>query len=161
MKIVYIFFIKLPLIALVTHTSRLRSLAAIGWSAEDLAPELGFTAVRVRALRSGRRPAVHAATHRHVCEVWERLAMQPRPGVRMRALAERGGWPPPLAWDDIDDPDEHPTGWRPDAKVARPNGSTAENVRFLTELGESDEAIAHRLGIDVQSVQRARLREAA
>ena len=142
-------------------TRRLQSLAAIGWSAEDLAPELGFTAVRVRALRSGRRPAVHAATHRHVDEVWERLAMQPRPGVRMRALAERGGWPPPLAWDDIDDPDEHPTGWRPDAQVARPNGSTAENVSFLSELGESDEAIAHRLGIDVQSVQRARLREAA
>ena len=41
------------------------------------------------------------------------------------------------------------------------DGSTAENVRFLSELGESDEAIAHRLGIDVQSVQRAQLREAA
>ena len=142
-------------------TRRLQSLAAIGWSAADLAPELGFTPERVRALRSGRRPAVTSATHRHVDEVWERLAMQPRPGVRMRAMAERGGWPPPLAWDDIDDPDEHPTGWRPDAQVARPNGSTAENVRFLRELGESDEAIAHRLGIDVQSVQRARQREAA
>lgn len=41
------------------------------------------------------------------------------PGSRaLRGRAEREGWPPPMAWDDVDDPQEQPSGVR--TAVAHP-----------------------------------------
>lgn len=88
---------------------RLRALAAIGWSPEDLAPRLGSSVSQVIKLRSGVHPWVFAATQVRVLEVWAALSATPNSnGAATRAAAVARGWPPPAAFDDesIDDP--HP-----------------------------------------------------
>ena len=106
-------------------TRRLRALYALGWTSTDLAPLLGVGHARVGHLASERQEKVHRVTAAKVAEVYDRLSMTvpqdpdvlPSPRHcrvhdRQRRMAARRGWAPPLAWDDIDDPDETPTDWR-------------------------------------------------
>jgi hypothetical protein len=88
---------------------RLQALAAIGWSPDLLAAELGRSTSSLR--RSMTSPSVTARTARDVAALYERLWNTPPPrhtaGQRAALKAIRDdaathGWPPPLAWDDID-----------------------------------------------------------
>lgn len=103
---------------------RLRALFALGWTSRDLAPLLGVGVARVGYLASDKQSTVLPETAAKVAAVYERLSMtvpadpehlSPRHcavHARQRRLAVRRGWAPPLAWDNIDDPDEQPTDWR-------------------------------------------------
>ena len=89
---------------------RIQALQALGWGIPALARESGLPVPTLRnpAYRGER---VRTATADRVSAMYERLAMVRPDGMyaeRSRRQAARKGWLPPLAWTDIDDPDEHP-----------------------------------------------------
>ena len=99
---------------------RFHALQALGWSGRAIAPVAGY---------SSDRHLQHALTNQTclrrtwlaVAGAYELLSMKLPPErtpderrsvTRVRNYARRQGWPPPLAWDDIDDPNEEPRGVR-------------------------------------------------
>jgi hypothetical protein len=151
---------------------RIRALGAIGWSMRDIC-RASNGAVSIESLRdinSVERPFVLSRTHVAVAEVYEELCMKTPPvgrtssQVRVKAAAK--GWPPPLAWDDPDDPHEQPDpGWSEYSKqIGRPIVNTVEDFEWLISQGCSHEQAAAQIGISLVTVEiyRKRLtREAA
>jgi hypothetical protein len=97
---------------------RIRALVALGWSMAQISREADYTRAAIGHVL--RRDVIHRDTFDRVAAVYERLSMTLPPVVtktdknsfaRSKNLAASNGWPPPLAWDDIDDPDEQPTDW--------------------------------------------------
>lgn len=125
---------------------RLQALVAIGWTQAALAARIGWTLGNLNALVHGRRD-VAAATHRLVADLYDELSMRPGPSQRARNLAARRSWAPPLAWDDIDNPNEQPA----ERRSAR-QGVAVEDVLELYQAGETPDAIAQRFGISVTSI---------
>ena len=96
---------------------RLRALVAIGWSLEAVAREGNLNLRVVKDTAADRWPVIEARTHRRIVAVYDRLSMTPPnpmtnqakgAATRARARARAAGWAPPLAWDNIDDPNERP-----------------------------------------------------
>lgn len=104
---------------------RIRALQALGWSSAHLARELGYSH-RDALLSMIRGQWCHRRTALRVFRLYERLCMTPGPSTITKARARKAGWPPPLAWDDIDDPDEQPAGWQ-----YVPGGSRADVLADL------------------------------
>lgn len=100
------------------YQRRIQALARMGWSFQDIADEAGWGhRNRVRYIVVGQKGKptryLERATARVIGEVFERLCMKVPDGPyagRTRAWAEGKGWAPPLAWDDIDDPNARPHG---------------------------------------------------
>lgn len=86
---------------------RLRALIALGWPSDALAGRLGLE-TRQGVLLMGVSGRVSVRNARRVDALYAELSMTPGPSRKSREVAARQGWPPPLAWDDIDDPDEVP-----------------------------------------------------
>lgn len=86
---------------------RVHALAAIGWSLEALAQEsgVGFSTL---GMISSRNERVSAKIANVIADTYDRLHMKPGPNSAVAKEARRKGWLPPLAWIDIDDPDERP-----------------------------------------------------
>jgi hypothetical protein len=95
---------------------RVHALQAIGWTQPQIAAAAGLS---IKTLRNPllRGSTAYRCTHEAVAEAFERLCMtlppettpqQRRDAAYARTVAARNGWAPPLAWDDIDDPDERP-----------------------------------------------------
>lgn len=160
---------------------RLHALAAIGWSAEDIAVRLGKSRCAVSRLRNSRDRFVLCSVAESVRRIYDELSMTPGPSSSARTRARRKGWPPPLAWDEdkIDDPDARPDGivelWQRDkrkqldeTKVRRriagdktgrlSVAETDEVVRRLNAEGLDDGQISERTGISRRTVLRARNR---
>lgn len=97
---------------------RLQALATLGWSIHDLVaqPEIGTTKQGLRAVRDGDLTQCWAEVARSVESVYRRLWDQRAPWSRWASQTERRarreGWALPMEWDDIDDPDEVPSGRR-------------------------------------------------
>lgn len=96
-------------------TRRIRALQALGWPLYLLDQELGHGDGRQRGgcnyvHNLTRQPRVHIDTAAKIDALFRRLSMSVGPSGRARAVARRKGYAPPLAWDDIDDPDEQPKG---------------------------------------------------
>lgn len=82
---------------------RLQALAALGWTFQDMAARLGCHRQSVHAILSEEH--ILASRHRAVCALYDQLCMTVPEGgyaTRARRHAQRRGWLPPLAWDDID-----------------------------------------------------------
>lgn len=91
---------------------RIRALQAVGYSFPMIAEAADMSPKTIADL-CYRSERVSTQTARVVAEVYERLCMKQPTGMfvkRSRLMAARKGWAPPLAWDDIDDPDEMPRG---------------------------------------------------
>lgn len=100
---------------------RLQALMACGYSVQNIANHFG---VRKRTVQTYmERELVNVATARKVRDLYDQLWNVPPPedtpvqaqvASRLRNLAAKHGWQPPMAWDDdrIDDPSYHPTGIR-------------------------------------------------
>lgn len=95
---------------------RIRALMSLGWTGLQIDAALGRKRTYAVSILCGPQ-RVNRATADLVAEVFDRLAMRlpdDVPGAnrqvisRMRAESIRKGWPPPLAYDDIDDPAEAP-----------------------------------------------------
>lgn len=88
---------------------RIQALQRMGWPVSLIAEKAGLASPRsLYSLQ--RRKRMHLTTFSRLEEVYERLAMVPGPSDIARGVARARGFPPPLAWVDIDDPTETPTG---------------------------------------------------
>ena len=136
---------------------RVQALAAIGWSVAEQARRLGMP--RLRLDRLDQREYVQARTARAVDALFRELCMTPGPSKRARLAAERQGWQSPLAWDDIDDPDEFP-GNEPAADAF----DRLDEFEHLRSLGVSEFHALQQIGIckdTLQAIRRRRLDGAA
>lgn len=134
---------------------RLQALVAIGYTGQYLGGRLGCPKVTVWRITS-RAANVEVNTARAVSELFDELSMIPGPCDRARRRAKKYGWVPPLAFDDVDDPDEIPN---PGERVYV---STAERINELHDLGITNiHDIAARLGIKPESVERAKYERGA
>lgn len=113
--------LRLP--SLGTHR-RIRALMALGYGLPVLADRLGIATGNLSYKLQ--QPYVVRSTHQAVAELFEALSMAPPPAgwvaQRTRNIAAKRGWAPPLAWDDIDDPNEHPKG------IGAPRGRLPDDV---------------------------------
>lgn len=89
---------------------RIRALQAIGWPLHEIAAACGL-ARRHESVKSilGRK-YVTPRTAAVVAAAYKRLHMTTGPSQTTATRARNAGHPPPLAWDDIDNPAEVPKG---------------------------------------------------
>lgn len=93
---------------------RLQALYALGHTWESIGRHLGLRKCTVSGMGNGfpeNKRGVYQSTADAVAALYDRLCMTRPEGFganRARLAAERRGWPPPLAWGDIDNPDARP-----------------------------------------------------
>lgn len=161
---------------------RLEALHAVGWSGGALGRLLNLSVQAMFDARTLDRP-IYPGTAQRIADLYDQLWDKPPPettpsermgAAKARNLARRNGWPPPMAWDDIDDPACRPiTGPRDvggvideiaveraclgdrAARALRP-AERAEAVRILTARELSAERIGELLGIEERQVCRIR-----
>ena len=129
---------------------RIRALQALGHSRLQIARELGYSDNGSIAYIM-RADTMLVVTAERIAEVYDRLCMTVPQGVganRARTWARRYGYAPPLAWNDIDDPDEIPSGWQ------RQGADRGESLREMAELGLGITEAARRIGISAKSLQK-------
>lgn len=85
-----------------------RALFATGWSMPALAARLGWHAQQLWEVADYKHAVVSVSTDRKIRDLFEELSATPGGSVKARNVAAQRGWLPPLAWDDIDDPNEKP-----------------------------------------------------
>ena len=150
-----------PPVTLIGLTRRVRALAALGWSTRKIAAVAGLNLDTIKEYRRGDKTFTGSAAA-GILRAWAALSMTPpNPTTRheqaavtaVRASAARNGWAPPLAWDDIDDPDATPdTG-----QVVR-GGVDLDEWARLVRYGENPEQAAARCGITLGGIERAAYR---
>lgn len=103
--------LKVPAIG---YQRRVQALRALGWSLSEIAHAAGWAkGCSFDYARSAE--TITAATAARIENAYAKLSMTVPNGPksnRIRLLSASKGWPPPLAWTNIDDPDEHPRGWQ-------------------------------------------------
>lgn len=152
---------------------RLQALTAMGYNQRLLGNHLGMAQARVWSLlhRPHCHPVVTVEVFERIADVYEALSMTFPPEVtrgdkmavtKAKRLAERMEWPPPLAWDDIDDPRERPntadarTKYDVDdvvvdrvlngERLKTTYGEKLEVMRRATERGISSRQICSQMG---------------
>lgn len=128
---------------------RIEACYLAGWSGPQLAAATGLDPRSINFIRRGdRNERILVETYRRIAPILERLAMATPPAHmhRQRTInwARREGFRPLLAWDDIDDPNETPTGEQ----------RTVDTIRTLTARGFTQAQIAERLGLSVTTVRK-------
>lgn len=135
---------------------RLRALMVIGHTLADIAKATGIHRGNLGQIARWAPDQVETRTARAVATAYRQMSTRPgtavRPGASTRArnIATSNNWHGPLAWDDIDNPDEQPdtdgvATPRALKKRTQPEEIAAE-VRHLAGLGESVHFIAKQLG---------------
>lgn len=81
---------------------RIQALIALGWPPRDLAVRLGRTSTTRNMMRVFRAHGLHPATANAITRVYAELSGTPGPSEVTRHRARKGGYRPPLDWDDID-----------------------------------------------------------
>ena len=117
---------------------RLQSLHALGYSMQRIDELIGgYGKQNLDLVARGKRTQITVAWDRRIRAAWDRHAMTPptarnhyeQAGItKSLARAQRFGWLPPLAWDDIDNPAERP--------------AIVTNIR---SRGDVDEVVVQRL----------------
>lgn len=139
---------------------RLEALRALGYSIMTISRECGISE---KTLRNPwyRGTTVHRTTAEAVAAVYDRLHMIVPEGPyakRERRAAARRGFVPPLAWDDIDDPDETPAAtYTP--LTYRPNTELLAEWHHLRGLGVSTHQICKQLGVTYDAIEKALTRQ--
>jgi hypothetical protein len=102
-------------------TRRVRALCRLGWSIPKIAEACGAHHDTILAIRARQpqfasrkvRDGIVAGYAASAMTIPEATSGRDQAGItRARNHAERMGWAPPLAYDDIDDPAARPTGLR-------------------------------------------------
>lgn len=128
---------------------RIRALIALGWTHQLMHAHSG---VRTAVTLNQAGDWITARTHRKVAALYEQLAMTPGPSQASRTRARTYGYAPPLAWNDIDDPDETPDTGLP------ATGLDLGEVTWLERQGYPLGVIAERLGVTRSAIEQARKR---
>lgn len=92
----------------------------MGWSQAQLAPMLGVANQQAVSAKCFRHKRIKRGLHERMVELYDELHMQPANHSKVewiKSYAAGKGYAPPLAWDDIDDPNERPKGVRENAVV--------------------------------------------
>lgn len=125
---------------------RIQALAVMGWPQKEIAARIGETHKHLSQFIQ--RERITADKARRIAAVYDQLSMTQGPSQQCRERAKAAGWLPPLAWDDIDDPDETPDlghdGWV----------SFMDRYTELRDMGLSHTQIAPRMGIRYESLAR-------
>lgn len=88
---------------------RINALQAIGWSAEDLSARLGHSRAWLNmTVNHNRSGVMYRRNFELIDDLYRELCMTFGPSRITASRAAAKGWAPPLAWDDIDDPNEKP-----------------------------------------------------
>ena len=138
---------------------RIQSLAWVGWSIPQLAALAGIDKQSLhRALRHDQLTAATATAVRDLYDqMWNVTPRNPdrhaaTAVTRTRNRARAQGWHPPMAWDNIDDPNETPTP-TDQTRVSRIEYTITTTAELL-DLGVGPDEIARRLNIQPASLQR-------
>lgn len=103
-------------VSIVGFRRRAQALQALGWSAEELSTRLGHSSSWIRVTLLNKSGQIYARNHDAMAALYNELSMtlptETRHTARLRAAARHKGFAPPLAWDNIDDPNEIPRGYR-------------------------------------------------
>jgi hypothetical protein len=125
---------------------RIRALMAIGYPQPLIGEMLGKPTSSISRVLY--RPWVKATTAAELAALYERISMTPGPSAVTRKRAVKRGFPPPLAWDRIDDLDAVPDVG--EARVIYFKERYAE----IRELESHPANIARRLGMTEDSLDR-------
>lgn len=138
-------------------TRRVQALSALGWSLAALSDEMGLSKDSLGRARNGHRTFIRHSFAETIVEHYGQLQAQRAPrhrgSIRVIADARRNQWAPPMAWDNIDDPNEKPSGIA--STKPRKNQRKADvlaEVQHLMSLGESIEQVAKALGLTPESL---------
>ena len=132
---------------------RLRALAALGWSLPELADRFDMPAMTLSVIRSGKTVLVHAHVAAQIRDMYDALHMTPGPSGITRRAAEKRGWHAPLAWDQIDEPNEMPRSGR------RERGAfDLDDWMHLVRFGEDPTRAAKRFGVTANAIEKAAYR---
>lgn len=107
---------------------RIQALYADGWAMSRIAEVAHLDPYQVRVISRGIPQEVYLSTAQSIERAFEQLSMAApidRFTNRARAQAQRRGWAPALAWDDIDDPSELPKITKLDIRRQRDNAKNA------------------------------------
>lgn len=93
---------------------RIQALAALGWTVRETCRDAGLSERFYAELIDKDRATIARASADAITTLYEQRSMR-RPSLnahrrRTRTIAARKSWAPPLAWNDIEDPNEQPTG---------------------------------------------------
>ena len=156
---------------------RVRALTALGHAAPAIAEVSGLSRSAILTVRgTGDLAFIRRPTATGVRAAYEVMSMttpavdSPRGRAvvtRSKALAAKHGWAPPLAWEDIDDPDETPRDWHyraPDrrdavAEYADAGMTATQAARALHTSREGLEVWCRRHGLSAE-YRRMAAREA-
>lgn len=130
---------------------RVQALNALGYASTQIAEEAGLSIATLRSIGYHDAQTIHRTTADAVARAYERLCMtRPEGGYahRSRNMARRKGWLPPLAWDDIDDPDERPG----DCHFVEIDRSEA--IRELADMGLGITQAARRLQMKPDALEK-------
>lgn len=133
---------------------RIRALMTIGYTQAHIARECGLGTGRAVSSVLNARTYLSARVAKGIADAFERLHMTKGPSELIAQRARLWGWLPPLAWDDIDDPDEVP-----DLGTDRRASFIERYEECRDHIGLADRQIAERLGIQLNSLQVAISRE--
>lgn len=141
---------------------RVRALMAAGYSSMEIQEASGANRKTIANLLSGTATGVWGTTADRIDAAYARLSGSAGSSARSRNRAAREGWPPPMAWNNIDDPDEVPSGWRRATERRNPF-DLVEDADFITRTtGVTDKyLLAERLEVKVNTLEKARERVAA
>lgn len=141
---------------------RLQALQALGWSKVVIAEHAGIVP---QALYESDKHAAFVTRRRfdQIDATYRALSMRLPPTDttgqavsvgKVLASARRNGWLPPLAWEDIDDPDE-----RPDmSQGALTTAERLAELEWLIGAGVPEEQALQQLGWSRSAMERARER---
>lgn len=92
---------------------RIRALVRMGWSLAEIGrrakPDAKEPSGWVYNLTT--QDKVHVNTAARIKYVYDRISHRQGPSSAAMKRGIRAGWAPPMAWDDIDDPNDHPKGY--------------------------------------------------
>lgn len=139
---------------------RIRALAVLGHPVYTVADAACVAHSTLRHIATGMRGSASKDVAAAVADVYAQWMTRPGPSDITRRRAAVSGWHGPLAWDDIDDPDEQPDtdgGEETPLYLAR-----AEDGLWLEQQGYTRQQIADRLGTTREALQQniARARKA-
>lgn len=130
---------------------KIRALNYLGHPVRVIANASGVHYRTIHQIRDGKHARITPANVEKIDHAFRLLSMTPGSSPLARLVADRHGWAPPLAWDNIDDPAEKPQGM--DA-VARPR-KRHEAMRQMAGEGVSVQEIAAEFDCHPRTVIRA------